>query len=210
MFHSLMFDGTRRRGDVSPPGAPSRNTANWAWSASAPHPKPPKPITTAPWKYWTGKPVNHPVICSHRHPSKPCLCSGPCSWSASACPFLPGAARSKFLRGQTLPQIGGTHFRPVASKFSGRPAEAGRWSVEVKQPAEQTGEPALLRRFPFAPPSSLPAPLPLPRGGLDPNIAFQYRLRRNGNLVFEASGKAIRSGNQPYRYVVFGISARHP
>lgn len=41
-------------------------------------------------------------------------------------------------------------------------------------------------------------------GGLAPGKLFQYRLRRNGTIVFSARGRARKVKGQPYRVVLFG------
>ncbi len=43
--------------------------------------------------------------------------------------------------------------------------------------------------------------------GLEPGGAFAYRVRRGGELVFSADGRAPKATGQPYRFAVFGDCA---
>jgi acid phosphatase type 7 len=82
-------------------------------------------------------------------------------------------------------------------------AEA-KWTVDVRQGVDDW-RPAIASNGRLIPDAAHPYRLfnvPLTR--LQPGTEFDYRVSRNGVVVFEARGKARSAADQPYRFVVTG------
>jgi 3',5'-cyclic AMP phosphodiesterase CpdA len=80
------------------------------------------------------------------------------------------------------------------------------WALEYRTGPEDTWRPADAPTWRRVAVRGVPAHR-VYRGmltGLVPGGAFTYRLRREGEVVFTAEGRALRAAGQPYRFAVFG------
>jgi predicted phosphodiesterase len=85
------------------------------------------------------------------------------------------------------------------------PNEAGTtWTVEVRQAAAEPWRPAVAadgRLIQAETPFRL---FNVALSRLQPGAEFDYRVSKNGTVVFSATGKARSSATQPYRFIVTG------
>jgi predicted phosphodiesterase len=82
---------------------------------------------------------------------------------------------------------------------------AAKWSVDVRQDAKEAWRAAVTvtgRLNASADPPYRLFSVPLTR--LRPGAEFEYRVSKNGAVVFSAKGKARSSADQPYRFIVTG------
>ena len=86
------------------------------------------------------------------------------------------------------------------------PNEPGaKWAVDVRQDSKESWRTALGAGGRVIPSTDMPFRLfnvPLTR--LRPGAEFEYRVSKNGAVVFSAKGKARSSADQTYRFVVTG------
>jgi phosphodiesterase/alkaline phosphatase D-like protein len=85
------------------------------------------------------------------------------------------------------------------------PNETGAaWTVDVRQTAAESWRPAVTvdgRLIPAETPYRL---FSVTLSRLQPGAEFEYRVSKNGTVVFSATGKARSAAAQPYRFVVTG------
>ena len=86
------------------------------------------------------------------------------------------------------------------------PNEPGAtWSVDVRQDGGEAWRPAVGTGGRVIPHGEAPYRLfSVPLTRLRPGTEFEYRVSKNGAVVFAAKGKARAAADQPYRFVVTG------
>jgi 3',5'-cyclic AMP phosphodiesterase CpdA len=111
-----------------------------------------------------------------------------------------------------LPKLSATE--PVRVLWQAPNEPTAKWTVEVRQRSTDPWRPAIAsagRLIPAADPASS-APyrlLSVPLTRLEPGAAFEYRVSKNGEVVFEAKGKTRAAAGQPYRFAVTGDTGAH-
>jgi predicted phosphodiesterase len=81
-----------------------------------------------------------------------------------------------------------------------------KWLVEVRQRNTDTWRQAIVTggRLVGTPDTSMYRLFTVPLTRLEPGTEFEYRVSRNGEIVFAAHGKTRASAAQPYRFAVTG------
>ena len=127
------------------------------------------------------------------------LAPGAAGQSTSESPFIV----KPYLQLGDLPKLSPSE--PVRVLWQSANDSGAKWTVEVRQRASDPWRPAIVTggRLVGTPDAQYRLfTVPLTR--LEPGYQFEYRVSKDGDMVFAATGKTRASADQPYRFAVTG------